>query len=94
MKQNEAKKKMAVQSGKVHRDSVRAIKKQEIEEHRLKARMVKPRHRKLFKKLINEKQEKQKENWLLEKKRKRIDAAAKDEKKKKKLENRKKLMAQ
>lgn len=93
-KQNEAKKKMAVQSGKVHRESARAIKKQEIEEHRLKARMVKPRHRKLFKKLINEKQEKQKENWLLEKKRKRIDAATKEEKKQKKLENRKKLMAQ
>ncbi|XP_055298168.1 pescadillo homolog [Sitodiplosis mosellana] len=93
-KQKEAKQKMAVQSGKVHRESQRSIKKQEIEEHRLKARMVKPRHRKLFSKLINEKQEKQKENWLLEKKRKRIDAAAKEEKKKKKIENRKKLVAQ
>lgn len=93
-KQKEAKKKMAVQSGKVHRESARAIKKQEVEEHRLKARMVKPRHRKLFAKLINEKQDKQKENWLLEKKRKRIEAAAKDEKKKIKLEKRKKLMAQ
>lgn len=93
-KQKEAKKKMAVQSGKLHRESQRSIKKQEIEEHRLKARMVKPRHRKLFTKLIHEKQDKQKENWLLEKKLKRIDAATKEEKKKKKLENRKKLIAQ
>lgn len=94
VKQKEAKKKMTVQSGKLHRESARAIKKQEIEEHRLKARMVKPRHRKLFSKLINEKQDKQKEHWLLEKKRKRIDAAAKEEKKIKKRENRKKLINQ
>lgn len=93
-KQKEAKTKMAVQTGKVHRESLRSIKKQEVEEHRLKARMVKPRHRRLFTKLINEKQVKQKENWLLEKKRKRIDAAAKEEKKQKKIENRKKLIAQ
>lgn len=93
-KQKEAKIKMAVQTGKVHRESYRSIKKQEIEEHRLKARMVKPRHRRLFTKLINEKQVKQKENWLLEKKRKRIDAATKEEKKQKKKENCKKLIAE
>lgn len=89
----EAKKKMAVEIGKVHRENPRAAKKQEIEEHRLKARMVKPRHRRLFSKLIKEKQEKQKENWLLEKKRKRIDAQAKDDKKKRKIEERKKALA-
>lgn len=89
----EAKQKMTVQSGKVHRENPRALKKQEVEEHRLKARMVKAKHRRLFTKLIREKQEKQKDNWLLEKKRKRIDAAAKDEKKKRKLEERKKAVA-
>lgn len=93
-KQKAAKQNMSVQSGKLHRENPRAIKKQEVEEHRLKAQMVKPRHRRLFAKLIREKQEKQKENWLLEKKRKRFDAAAKEEKKKKKIENRKKLVAQ
>lgn len=92
--QKEAKKKMTVQSGKVHRENRRAIKKQEIEEHRLKARMVKAKHRKLFSKLINEKQDKQKEKWLLEKKRKRIDAANKEEKKRRKIEERKKALAQ
>lgn len=92
--QKEAKQKMSVQSGKVHRENKRALKKQDVEEHRLKAKMVKAKHRRLFSKLIREKQVKQKENWLLEKKRKRIDAAAKDEKKKRKIEERKKALAQ
>lgn len=92
-KRNDAKKAMGVQSGKVYKEHPRAAKKQEIEEHRLKAQMVKPRHRRLFSKLIREKQTKQKETWLLEKKRKRIDAAAKDEKKKRKIEERRKVLA-
>lgn len=86
------KEKMTVQAGKVHRENKRAIKKQEIEEHRLKARMVKPKHRHLFQKLIREQQGKQKENWLLEKKRKRIDAAAKEERKQKKIAEKKKSL--
>lgn len=92
-KRREAKQKMGVQSGKLHRENPRALKKQEVEEHRLKAQMVKPRHRQLFRKLIREKQVNQKENWLLQKKRKRIDAAAKDEKKKRKVEERRKALA-
>lgn len=92
-KRRQAKKKMEVQSGKLHRENPRAQKKQDIEEHRLKAKMVKPRHRRLFSKLIREKQVKQKENWLLEKKRKRHDAAAKEEKKKRKVEDRRKALA-
>lgn len=85
---------MAVTSGKLHRENSNASKKIDIEEHRLKARMVKPRHRQLFRKLIREKQEKQKENWLLEKKRKRINLEQKDQKKKRKLEDRKKALAE
>lgn len=92
--QAKAKSKMAVESGKVHRVNKRAIHKEEVEEHRLKARMVKPRHRRLFSKLIREKQEKEKESWLLKKKRKRIDAAAKEDKKQKRIAERKKLIAQ
>lgn len=72
---------MAVEPGKVQRVNKRAIKKDEIEEHRLKARMVKPRHRNLFRKLIREKQEKDKELWLMTKKRKTVDADAKLKKK-------------
>lgn len=91
--QEKAKSKMAVQSGKVHRESKRSVHKQEVEEHRLKARMVKPKHRRLFSKLIREKQVKEKETWLLQKKRKRIDAAAKEERKQKRIADRKKLAA-
>lgn len=81
---------MAVKAGKLHKENTRALKKVETEEHRLKARMVKPRHRQLFRKLIKEKQEKQKEHWLLDKKRKRINAAEKDLRKKRKMEEREK----
>jgi len=80
------KKKMAVTAGKLHKENTRALKKIETEEHRLKARMVKPRHRGLFRKLIKEKQEKQKEHWLLDKKRKRINAEEKQMKKKRRVE--------
>lgn len=85
---------MAVTSGKVHRENARANKKIEIEEHRLKARMVKPRHRQLFRKLIREKQDKQKENWLMEKKRKRVEGEEKAAKKKRKLDQRQKALQQ
>ena len=77
---------MEVKTGKLHKENKRATKKIEIEEHRLKARMVKPRHRQLFRKLIREKQDKQKENWLLNKKRKRINLTQKEQKKKRKMD--------
>lgn len=85
---------MAVTSGKLHRVNSKAVKKIEIEEHRLKARMVKPRHRQLFRKLIREKQDKQKENWLLDKKRKRINLEQKDQKKKRRIEKRQASLAE
>lgn len=43
--------------------------------------MVKPRHRNLFRKLIREKQSKEKEEWLLKKKRRVIDVQSKEDKK-------------
>lgn len=60
---------MSVKVGKVHREDKRLIHKNNVEEHRLQARMVKPRHRNLFRKLIRDKQAKEKEEWLLKKKR-------------------------
>ncbi|XP_005175373.2 pescadillo homolog [Musca domestica] len=77
----EEKKKMAVQSGKVHKENKRQLRKNEVDEHRLQARMVKPRHRNLFRKLIREKQAKEKEEWLLKKKRRVIEAEDKAQKK-------------
>ncbi|XP_068158686.1 pescadillo homolog [Drosophila tropicalis] len=75
------KQKMKVESGKVHKVNKRQLRKAEVDEHRLQARMVKPRHRNLFRKLIREKQTKEKEEWLLRKKRRNIDADAKEAKK-------------
>ncbi|TDG42064.1 hypothetical protein AWZ03_011521 [Drosophila navojoa] len=77
----EEKKKMSVQSGKVHKVNKRQLHKAEVDEHRLQARMVKPRHRNLFRKLIREKQSKEKEEWLLRKKRRNIDNDTKEAKK-------------
>ncbi|XP_030376873.1 pescadillo homolog [Scaptodrosophila lebanonensis] len=85
----EEQQKMSVQSGKVHKVNKRQVHKAEVDEHRLQARMVKPRHRDLFRKLIREKQSKEKEEWLLRKKRRNIEATAKEAKKTAKREARK-----
>ncbi|XP_067622225.1 pescadillo homolog [Eurosta solidaginis] len=63
---------MSVISGKLY-DENNISWKNELDEHRLKARMVKSRHRNLFRKLIREQQFKKKEKWLLKKKRAAID---------------------
>lgn len=85
----EEKQKMSVQSGKVHKVNKRQVHKAEVDEHRLQARMVKPRHRNLFRKLIREKQTKEKEEWLLRKKRRTIEANEKEARKTAKREARK-----
>lgn len=77
-RRQQEKKIMSVTSGKVHKENKRLLRKSEIDEHRLQARMVKPRHRNLFRKLIREKQAKEKEDWLLKKKRRTIDAKTKE----------------
>lgn len=69
---------MSVQTGKVHKENKNIRRKNELDEHRLQARMVKSRHRNLFRKLIREKQVKEKEKWLLKKKRRDIDAQIAD----------------
>ncbi|EDW28484.1 GL19215 [Drosophila persimilis] len=88
-RKQQEKEKMSVQSGKVHKVNKRQVHKAEVDEHRLQARMVKPRHRNLFRKLIREKQTKEKEEWLLRKKRRNIDADTKEAKKAAKREARK-----
>ncbi|KAI8043056.1 pescadillo homolog [Drosophila gunungcola] len=87
------KQKMSVQSGKVHKVNKRQVHKAEVDEHRLQARMVKPRHRNLFRKLIREKQTKEKEEWLLRKKRRTIEAGEKEARKTAKREARKEAAA-
>uniref|UniRef100_A0A1B0A4Z9 Pescadillo homolog n=1 Tax=Glossina pallidipes TaxID=7398 RepID=A0A1B0A4Z9_GLOPL len=75
------KKNMSVASGKICKEDKRLLRKNKVDEHRLQARMVKPRHRNLFRKLIREKQVKEKEEWLLKKKRRLIDEKNKEAKK-------------
>lgn len=65
---------MSVKAGTIYKEDKRLLHKSNVEEHRLQARMVKPRHRNLFRKLIREKQTKEKEEWLLKKKRRRLQA--------------------
>ncbi|CAD6996946.1 unnamed protein product [Ceratitis capitata] len=77
-KRDQEKLSMSVKVGKVHKENKRLNRKNELDEHRLQARMVKPRHRNLFRKLIREKQDKEKEKWLLKKKRRIIDGQNKD----------------
>lgn len=77
---------MAVQSGQVHKVDPEQEKALSIQEQRLQARMVKPKHRNLYKKLLEKKLDKNKEKFILEKKRKRIDDAVKTEKRQKKRE--------
>lgn len=83
---------MAVVSGKPHKENKRLQHKAAIEEHKLQARMVKPRHRGLFRKLIRDQQVKEKEAWLLKKKRKNIEASEKEARKQKKREERRKML--
>uniref|UniRef100_A0A1B0FG60 Uncharacterized protein n=1 Tax=Glossina morsitans morsitans TaxID=37546 RepID=A0A1B0FG60_GLOMM len=49
---NAEKKNMSVESGKICKEDKRLLRKNKVDEHRLQVRMVKPRHRNLFRKLI------------------------------------------
>lgn len=68
------KKKMAVKSGELHKEDTKLIEHQEFQDDKLKARMVKNRHRMLYKKLVREKRDKDKEKNLLAMKRQHIDS--------------------
>uniref|UniRef100_A0A6B2EG74 Pescadillo homolog n=1 Tax=Phlebotomus kandelakii TaxID=1109342 RepID=A0A6B2EG74_9DIPT len=85
-RKEELKQKMTVKSGEVHKEDADQVKKQEIQEQRLHAKMVKPRHRNLFRKLLRDKLTKNKERRILENKRQRIDTEKKQQKKKRKIE--------
>ncbi|XP_055712967.1 pescadillo homolog [Phlebotomus papatasi] len=87
-KKEELKQKMMVKTGEIHKEDANLAKTQEIQEQRLHARMVKPRHRNLFRKLLRDKLGKNKERRILENKRRRIDTEKKQQqKKKRKVEN-------
>lgn len=68
-----AKEKMKVESGKVFTVDNKKEKKLTEQELKLRAKMVKPRHKKLYFKLLNEREKNKKEVKLLETKRQQID---------------------
>lgn len=80
LRKQEAKKNMAVTSGKLHKENPFGQFIEDQQEHKLTARMVKGRHRNLFRKLVREKIEKRKERKNMEVKRTRIDGEGKKKK--------------
>jgi pescadillo len=68
-----AKQKMKVESGKVFTVDNKKEKKMTEQESKLRAKMVKPRHKKLYFKLLKEREKNKKEVKLLETKRQQID---------------------
>jgi len=70
----EKKSKMAVLPGKVVKETAKDRRKLTDQEAKLMAKMVKPRHKKLYNKLVKERRVKNRETELLQKKRKDIDA--------------------
>lgn len=72
-----AKEKMAVASGKVFKVDKRQEKKQTEQEKKLLAKMVKPRHKKLYFKLLEKRDKSTKEANILESKRQQLDSKRK-----------------
>lgn len=64
---------MAVKPGKIHKEDPKKRRRVNQQEGNLMAKMVKPRHKKLYNKLLKERKTKTKEVSLLQKKRKDIE---------------------
>ncbi|XP_044731716.1 pescadillo homolog [Chrysoperla carnea] len=77
-------KKMKVQSGEVFKENPWEQNRQEKQEYRLREKMINKKHRKLYKGIMEGRQERAKEIWLLRKKRRLHDEQAKSEAKSKK----------
>ncbi|KAJ9598217.1 hypothetical protein L9F63_011100 [Diploptera punctata] len=75
------KKKMSVSVGEVTKEDPNEKKKQQTQENKLREKMIKKKHRGLYKSMMKGRRERGKEVWLLEKKRKRIQEEEKTNKK-------------
>lgn len=82
------KKKMAVKRGAVVKEDPADARREEYSEYKLREKMIKNKHRKLYKSMMEGRQKRKKEAWLLRKKRRRIEeeegVAKKEAKKQKK----------
>nr|CAI5842604.1 unnamed protein product [Callosobruchus analis] len=78
--------KLSVSPGKVHKEVPWEKKKQERQEFRLREKMIKRKHRNLYKSMMEGKKQRSKEIWLLRKKRRLHDEAeAKNKKEQRRL---------
>lgn len=84
---------MAVKTGKVHKEDPKKRRRLVQQEGNLMAKMVKPRHKKLYHKLLKERKVKTKEVSLLQKKRKDIEQQQKLDKRQKLKEAKRKAKA-
>lgn len=75
--------KLLVKSGELYKEDPNQKRQQEIQEYKLREKMVKNKHRKLYKSMKKGRLERSKEVWLLKKKRRLIDEDKKAVKKEK-----------
>ncbi|GJQ83337.1 hypothetical protein Trydic_g18122 [Trypoxylus dichotomus] len=76
--------KLGVKPGEIEKEAPWAKKREERQEYKLREKMIKKKHRNLYKSMMKAKQERGKEAWLLRKKRRLHDEKQKGEKKLKK----------
>jgi len=84
------KKKMKVQTGEIIKENSWEKDRLEKQEYRLREKMIKKKHRKLYKSMMKGRQERAKEIWLLRKKRRIHDTKEKEKRKEQKKTNRNK----
>lgn len=84
------KKKLSVTPGEIHKEVPWEKNRQERQEYKLREKMIKKKHRKLYKSMMEGKKDRAKEIWLLRKKRRLIEEKSANEKKEQR-KNKKKL---
>ncbi|XP_055610416.1 pescadillo homolog [Uranotaenia lowii] len=92
-KQKEKKRKMAVVSGQIYKENPKEQKQLTKQEEALRARMVKSRHKKLYRKLVDKQKMATKEANLLREKRQQIDKKQRQEQTAKRKAQRKEILA-
>lgn len=86
------KKKMKVQTGEIMKENPWAKAQREKQEYRLREKMIKKKHRKLYKSMMKGREERAKQIWLLRKKRRIHDTKEKDKRKEQRKANKNKLV--
>ncbi|XP_055624408.1 pescadillo homolog [Toxorhynchites rutilus septentrionalis] len=92
-KVEEKKKKMAVVGGKIYKENLREQKQLTKQEEALRAKMVKSRHKKLYRKMMDNQKKSMKEANLLKEKRQKIDKQKRLEHVEKSKAERKRILA-